>query len=84
MLSLKVSAINNILRDLNTYKGTTLVKPEVQPPQAPALDQMFPTKFSSNTKTQDLQDDLARQLEELYIAQTNVIRDVQEEISQEL
>jgi len=51
ILSSKVSAINNILRDLNTYKGTTLVKLEAQPPQAPALDQMFPTKFGSNTKT---------------------------------
>ncbi len=29
MLSSKVSAINNILRDLNTYKRTMLVKLEV-------------------------------------------------------
>ncbi len=84
MLSSKVSAVNNILRDLNTYKGTAPVKPEAQPPQAPALDRMFPTKFGSNAKTQDPRDDLARQLEELRIAQTNAIRDVREEIGQEL
>src|SRR6266536_3427808 len=84
MLSSKVSAVNNILRDLNTYKGTVPVKPEAQPPQAPALDRMFPTKFGSNAKTQDPRDDLARQLEELRIAQTNAIRDVREEIGQEL
>ncbi len=51
MLSSKVSTVNNILRDLNTYKGTTPVKLEAQPPQAPTLDQMFSTKFSSNAKT---------------------------------
>ena len=94
MLSSKVTAVNDIMSALNASRGNTVVPPRVQPPvdpqpikvpfHAPALDKMFPTKFELPKKSQDPRDDLARQLEELRIAQTNAIRDVREEIGQEL
>ena len=96
VMSSKISAVNNIIKALNANKRATPIEPEIhptpsnvlQPSQAPALvptiDRMFPTKFGSNAKSQDPRDDLARQLEELRIAQTNAIRDVREEIGQEL
>ena len=70
---------------------TNLVLPSgSQPSKAsvsvPAIDQMFPAKPStvSNIRGQDPRDDLARQLEKLRIAQAEAIREVRDEISQEL
>jgi hypothetical protein len=91
MLSSKVTAVNDIMSALNASRGKTLVPPKVQPAppvdskaSVPVLDRMFPTKFDIPKKSQDPREDLARQLEELRIAQTNAIRDVREEIGQEL
>ena len=81
IINSKVNAINNVLKSLG---AKTADKPTVQfQTQAPALDRMFPVK-SSFDKTQDPRDSLAKQLEELRIAQANAIKEVKTEFSQEL
>ena len=96
MLSSKATAVNDIMKALNAKKGVTLDVPEAasapldnsQPPRipvrVPALDKMFPMRAEPLRKSQDPRDDLARQLEELRIAQANAIREVRQEVSQEI
>ena len=98
MLSSKVSTVNNIMKALNTERGVVPTAPVVYPAPSqearpvPAMDKMFPVKHdfskssgvSSTAKVQDPRDDLARQLEELRIAQANAVQEVRKEISQEL
>ena len=97
-LSSKANAINNIIKSLSISKKVNPIVPETypispsgsQPPRAsvlvPTIDRMFPTKLdpTSKGKRTDPRDDLARQLEELRIAQAEAIRGVRDEISQEL
>ena len=97
-LSLKANTINNIIKLLSISKKVNLIVLEIYPiPPSSSeplrasvlvltINRIFLTKLNptSNVKRIDLYDNLARQLEELYITQAEAIRSVQDKISQEL